>query len=37
MRTIKALVNVATCVIAFTGAGYDGSVLPVESQFGAWM
>jgi hypothetical protein len=37
MRTIQALANVARCFIAFMGAGYDGSVPPVESQFGAWM
>jgi len=37
MRTIKALAKVARCFIAFIGAGYDGSVPPVESQYGAWM
>lgn len=37
MRTIKAFANVARCFIAFMGAGYDGSVPPVESQLGAWM
>ena len=37
MRTIKALADVARCFIAFMGASYDGSVTPVESQFGAWM
>lgn len=37
MRTIKALANVARCFIAFMVAGYDGSVPPVESQFGGWM
>lgn len=37
MRTIKGLANVARCFIAFTVAGYDGSVPPVESKFGAWM
>lgn len=37
MRRIKALANVARCFIAFMGASYDGSVPPVESQFGAWI
>jgi hypothetical protein len=37
MRTIKALANVAMCFIALMGAGYDGSVPPVESKFGAWV
>lgn len=37
MRKIKALANVAQCFIAFMGASYDGSVPPVESQFGAWI
>jgi hypothetical protein len=37
MRKIKTLANVARCFIAFMGASYDGSVPPVESQYGAWI
>lgn len=37
MRKIKALANVARCFITFMVASYDGSVPPVESQFGAWI
>jgi hypothetical protein len=37
MKTIRALANVARCFIAFMGASYDGSVPPVESQFGVWI
>ena len=37
MRKIKALATVARCFITLIGATYDGSVPPVEFQFGAWM
>lgn len=37
MRKIKALAHVARCFIEFMGASYDGSIPPVESQYGAWI
>ena len=37
MSAIKSLILVAQCFITFMEAGYDGSVPPVEYQFGTWL
>jgi len=37
MNFFTALINVAQCFITFMEAGYDGSVPPVEYQFGTWL
>lgn len=37
MKSFKLLANVARCFVTFMEAGYDGSVPPVEYQFGTWL